>query len=64
MCVTRCALARLLRSDRGLKFEKFVLGGHGGREIDEVGMGRHAKAKAKILAVRPAPTRHAHAALF
>eukprot|EP00614_Pseudopedinella_elastica_P008619 CAMPEP_0172597974 /NCGR_PEP_ID=MMETSP1068-20121228/17960_1 /TAXON_ID=35684 /ORGANISM="Pseudopedinella elastica, Strain CCMP716" /LENGTH=288 /DNA_ID=CAMNT_0013397655 /DNA_START=75 /DNA_END=941 /DNA_ORIENTATION=- len=38
-----------LKTDRGLKFEKFVIGKHGGREVDKGALERHAQAKEKQL---------------
>jgi hypothetical protein len=40
-----------LRSDRGLKFEAFVSGKHGVREIDYAGQDRHRKARERFLEV-------------
>jgi hypothetical protein len=44
-----------LRSDRGLKFETFVSGQHGARELDYDGQARHRKARERFLEVREAP---------
>lgn len=35
-----------VRSDRGLKFERFVAGAHGAREVDLEGVEKHARAVA------------------
>mmetsp|Transcript_19839 Transcript_19839/g.25887 ORF Transcript_19839/g.25887 Transcript_19839/m.25887 type:complete len:156 (+) Transcript_19839:970-1437(+) len=35
-----------IRSDRGLKFERFVAGPHGARDVDLEGVEKHAKAMA------------------
>lgn len=43
-----------LRSDRGLKFETFVNGQHGAREIDYDGQARHRQARERFLEVRAA----------